>query len=143
MIVTPSILEKAIKIATTAHAGQTDKGGNPYISHPMRLMENVESVDEKIVAVLHDVVEDTEVTFADLEKEGVPQVCIDALKLLTHEKDVPYMDYVKSISSNEIATSVKIADLKDNSDLSRLESITEKDIARVEKYSKALSILQA
>ena len=143
MIVTPSILEKAIKIATTAHAGQTDKGGNPYISHPMRLMENVESVEEKIVAVLHDVVEDTEVSFADLEKEGIPQVCIDALLLLTHDKDVPYMDYVKSISSNEIATSVKIADLKDNSDLSRLESITEKDIARVEKYSKALSILQA
>ena len=143
MQITTDILEKAIKIATTAHAGQTDKGGNPYISHPMRLMENVESVEEKIVAVLHDVIEDTEVTFADLEKEGLPQICIDALKLLTHDKDVPYMNYVKSISSNEIATSVKIADLKDNSDLSRLESITEKDIARVEKYSKALSILQA
>lgn len=143
MRVTQSILEKAIQIATTAHAGQTDKGGNPYISHPMRLMENVESVEEKIVAVLHDVVEDTEVTFADLEKEGLPQICIDALKLLTHDKDVPYMDYVKSISSNEIASSVKIADLKDNSDLSRLESITDKDIARVEKYTKALSILQA
>lgn len=143
MIITVDILDKAIQIATAAHAGQTDKGGNPYISHPMRLMENVESVEQKTVAVLHDVVEDTEVSFSDLEKEGIPQICIDALKLLTHDKDVPYMDYVKSISSNEIATAVKIADLKDNSDLSRLKNITEKDIARVEKYSKALSILQA
>ena len=143
MPITPNILEKAIQIASTAHAGQTDRGGNPYISHPMRLMENVESVEEKIVAVLHDVVEDTAVSFADLEKDGIPQICIDALKLLTHDKDVPYMDYVKSISSNEIATAVKIADLKDNSNLSRLINITEKDIARVEKYSKALSILQA
>lgn len=70
-------------------------------------MENVESVEEEIVAVLHDVVEDTEVSFTDLMEEGIPQVCIDALQLLTHDKEVPYMDYVKSISANMIATSVK------------------------------------
>lgn len=143
MRVTQSILEKAIQIATKAHEGQTDKGGNSYILHPLRLMDNVNSIEEKIVAVLHDVVEDTEVSFADLEREGIPEVCIEALKLLTHAKEVPYMGYIQLISTNEIAKAVKIADLEDNSDLSRLTKVGTKDIERVEKYTKALSILES
>ena len=137
-----NILEKAIQIATKAHDGQTDKGGNAYILHPLRLMKNVNSDEEKIVAILHDVVEDTDITFTDLEEEGIPEVCIEALKLLTHAKEVPYIDYIDLISTNDLARSVKIADLRDNSDLTRLANVSQKDIDRVEKYAKALAILE-
>lgn len=137
-----NILEIAIQIATEAHKGQVDKGGKPYIEHPLRLMHNVDSLEEKIVAVLHDVVEDSDITFSDLERAGVPNVCIEALKLLTHDKNVPYMDYIKQISTNPLARAVKLADLRDNSDLSRLKEVTEKDNERLSKYQSAIEHLE-
>lgn len=142
MITAQNILDEAIRIATKAHEGQTDKGGSSYIHHPLRVMSNVYSMEEKITAVLHDVVEDTNISFYDLEHKGIPKVCIEALRLLTHDKDIPYMDYIKTISPNPIARAVKIADLKDNSDLSRLQNVKQKDIDRVDKYTKALDFLE-
>lgn len=135
------ILENAIYIALVAHKGQEDKGGNDYILHPLRVMRDVDSIDEKIVAILHDVVEDTNYTFGDLKNEGIPQNCIDALVLLTHDKNTSYEDYIKQIKTNELAKAVKLADLKDNSDISRLKTVMEKDKIRLKKYQKAIDVL--
>ena len=131
---------KAMKIAYKVHDGQVDKAGLPYIFHPIHLAEQMDTEEECIVALLHDVVEDTDITFEDLEKE-FSQTVIDALKLLTHDKSVDYMEYVKTIKNNPIARNVKLADLKHNSDMTRLLSVTEKDIERYNKYQKAIQIL--
>ena len=132
--------KKAINIAYNAHMGQIDKFGIPYIFHPMHLAEQMDSEEECIVAILHDVVEDTEITFDQLE-EDFSETVIEALKLLTHDKSVPYNDYIKNLKNNHIAKKVKLADLKHNSDTSRLEHITQKDIIRLKKYKNALKIL--
>ena len=132
--------KKAINIAYNAHMGQTDKFGIPYIFHPMHLAEQMDTEEECIVAILHDVVEDTEITFNQLEEDFSGRV-IEALKLLTHDKSVPYDDYIINLKDNPIAKKVKLADLKHNSDSSRLEHITTKDINRLEKYKNALNIL--
>ncbi len=131
---------KAMKIAYKAHDGQVDKSGVPYIFHPIHLAEQMDTEEECIVALLHDVVEDTNLTFENLKIEFSPKV-IDALKLLTHDKTVDYMEYVKTIKNNPIARNVKLADLKHNSDMTRLLSVTEKDIERYNKYQKAIQIL--
>ncbi|WP_080903353.1 HD domain-containing protein [Parabacteroides sp. Marseille-P3160] len=143
MTITPQHLETAIQIATKAHMGQVDKAGKPYILHPLRIMANVHSTEEKIAAVLHDVIEDTDLDFPDLLSKGIPSEIVDVLRLLTHEEGIDYEDYIKRLSVNTIARAVKIADLKDNSNLSRLPKIGKKDIERVEKYKKALSFLGA
>lgn len=139
MIYTPNT-KKAINIAYNAHMGQIDKFGIPYIFHPMHLAEQMDTEEECIVAILHDVVEDTEITFNQLEEDFSGRV-IEALKLLTHDKSVPYDDYIINLKDNPIAKKVKLADLKHNSDSSRLEHITTKDINRLEKYKNALNIL--
>ena len=139
MIYTPNT-KKAINIAYNAHMGQIDKFGIPYIFHPMHLAEQMDTEEECIVAILHDVVEDTEITFNQLEEDFSGRV-IEALKLLTHDKSVPYDDYIINLKDNPIAKKVKLADLKHNSDSSRLEHITAKDINRLEKYKNALNIL--
>ena len=131
---------KAMIIAYNAHMGQFDKAGVPYIFHPIHLAEQMDTEEECIVALLHDVVEDTEVTFEDLEKE-FSKTIIDAIRLLTHDKSVDYMEYVKNLKNNPIAKKVKLADLRHNSDTTRLLKITEKDIKRVEKYKKAIQLL--
>ena len=131
---------KAIKIAFDAHMGQVDKSGVPYILHPIHLAEQMGTEEECIVALLHDIVEDTEVTFEQLEKEFSKKV-IDALRLLTHDKSVEYMEYVKKIKDNPIARKVKLADLQHNSDSTRLLEMTSKDINRIEKYKKAINFL--
>lgn len=131
---------KAMLIAFNAHYGQYDKSGVPYIYHPIHLAEQMETEPECIVALLHDVVEDTDITFEELEKEFSTEV-IEALKLLTHDKNVPYMDYVEQIKGNQISRKVKLADLCHNSDNSRLDEITEKDRKRNEKYAKAIAFL--
>lgn len=133
-------LEKAIHMAVNAHYNQKDKGGEPYIFHPLRVMDACASLEEKIVAILHDVVEDTDITIEMLRQEFPPQI-IEALKLLTHNPDVPYMDYVASIKKNTIAREVKIADLTDNSNVYRLKEFTDKDIQRLTKYYEALKLL--
>lgn len=132
--------KKAINIAYNAHMGQIDKFGIPYIFHPMHLAEQMDTEEECIVAILHNVVEDTKITFNQLEEDFSGRV-IEALKLLTHDKSVPYDDYIINLKDNPIAKKVKLADLKHNSDSSRLEHITTKDINRLEKYKNALNIL--
>lgn len=131
---------KAIKIAFDAHMGQLDKSGVPYILHPIHLAEQMKTEEECIVALLHNTVEDTGITFEELEKEFSKTV-IDALKLLTHDKSVEYMEYVKKIKDNPIARKVKLADLYHNSDVTRLIEVTGKDINRIEKYKKAINFL--
>lgn len=131
----------AMKIAYEAHHGQTDKNDIPYIYHPIHLAEQMKDEETICVALLHDVVEDTDITFDDLEKNGFTNGIIAALKLLTHDDAEPYLEYVARIKNNEIARQVKIADLRHNSDLSRLDNIDEKVIQRKKKYEKALEIL--
>ena len=134
--------ELALKIATEAHKGQVDKAGVPYINHPLTVASLVETEEEKIVALLHDTIEDTNITEQDLLNYGFSNKIVEAVKLLTHnKKEIPYMEYVTKIKNNELARKVKIADLTHNSDLSRLKEVTEKDIKRYEKYKKALIYL--
>ncbi|WP_311696306.1 HD domain-containing protein [Sneathia sanguinegens] len=133
--------ELALKIATEAHKGQVDKAGVPYINHPLTVASLVDTEEEKIVALLHDTIEDTNITEQDLLNYGFSNKIVEAVKLLTHNKNVPYMVYVAKIKDNELARKVKIADLTHNSDLSRLKEITEKDKKRYEKYQKALLYL--
>lgn len=127
------LTKKAMNIAYDAHHGQYDKGGVPYIFHPMHLAEQMDTEDECIVALLHDVVEDTDVTFEYLENEFSKDV-MDAIRLLTHDKDEDYMEYVKRIKTNEIARKVKMADLKHNSDKTRIGS----DLVKKEKSKGGL-----
>jgi (p)ppGpp synthase/HD superfamily hydrolase len=135
--------KKAIKLCYEAHAGQVDKSGLPYVHHPLHLAEQMDDETSTVAALLHDIVEDTKYTFADLENMGFGDEVLDALRLLTHDDSVPYLDYVREIAKNPVAKKVKLADLTHNSDLSRLDyEPTEKDLERVRKYQKAREILQ-
>ena len=131
----------AYMIANKAHKGQVDKAGKPYILHPLHVMKRVSTENEKIVALLHDVIEDTDCTMEDLRKAGFSETVLEALSLMTHDKAVPYMDYVAKIKENPIARAVKIADLYHNMDLTRIPNPTEKDYERLEKYKAALRYL--
>lgn len=134
--------KKAIKLCFKAHAGQVDKSGLPYAHHPLHLAEQMDDEDSTVAALLHDVIEDTQYTFEDLETMGFGESVIDALKLLTHDDSVPYLDYVRKIRSNPIARKVKLADLAHNSDLTRLDhEPRETDLERLKKYKKAIRIL--
>lgn len=135
------LTKKAMIIAYNSHLEQVDKAGVPYIYHPIHLAEQMDTEIECIVALLHDVVEDSNVTFEQLEKE-FPTEVIDILKLLTHNKDIEYMEYIKEIKQNPIAKKVKITDLLHNSDFSRLNNINPKDIERNNKYIKAIEFLK-
>lgn len=133
--------ELALKIATDAHKGQVDKAGVEYINHPLKVASLVYNEKEKIVALLHDTIEDTYITEQHLIDYGFSNEIIEAVKVLTHSKDVPYMDYIQKIKGNKLARKLKIADLTHDSDLTRLKNITEKDRKRCEKYKKALMYL--
>lgn len=133
-------LLRALFIAARAHKGQRDKGGKPYIFHPLKVSLNVRGKDEKIVALLHDVIEDTSYTIDDLKFLTKDQK--EALLLLTHDKDTPYMIYIEFIKKNKIASRVKLADLDQNMNLNRLKIVTEKDLERLEKYKKARDLLR-
>lgn len=139
-MINTKLTKKAMVIAYNAHMNQFDKAGIPYIFHPIHVAEKMDTENECIVALLHDVVEDTNITFKQLEKE-FPKEVIDALILLTHDKDTDYMDYIKKIKDNYIAKNVKIADIIHNSDETRLDKIKQKDIIRINKYKKALEYL--
>lgn len=133
-----TLIEKCIAFALEAHTGQTDRLGNPYILHPLHLMANVDSEEEQLTAILHDVVEDTDVTMDDLRALGLPESVLTAVALLTHDKEnVSYDDYVKNLKSNPIARAVKLADLRHNMDIRRLPRVTEKDATRMDKYRRA------
>ena len=139
-MINTKLTRKAMIIAYNAHQNQFDKANVPYIYHPIHIAEQMDTELECIVALLHDVVEDTDITFNDLEKD-FPKEVIDLLKILTHDKKIDYIEYIKKVKTNPIATKIKIADLKHNSDITRLENITTTDLKRIEKYKKALEIL--
>ncbi len=134
--------KKAMKLCFDAHKDQKDKSGLPYVFHPFHLAEQMETEDTTVVALLHDVVEDSGYTFADIEEMGFGQTVVDALKLLTHGDDVDYMDYARCIKDNPIAKAVKLADLRHNSDITRLDTVDEKALKRREKYLKAMALLE-
>ena len=136
------LLERAIKLAQKYHEGQFDKGGSPYIEHPLRVMKGVESIEEKIVAVLHDVLEDCDVSKEQLIKEGIPEYLVEKLEILCKGKNEKYFDYIDRIKATKLTINVKLSDLKDNMNLDRLKEVTEKDLKRLEKYKKAKEILQ-
>lgn len=135
------LLEKAILIATAAHSGQKDKGGNAYIGHPKRVASQCKSIDEKIVAVLHDTIEDTDVTAEYLLSEGFPQYIVDALLSVTKRGNEPYDIFVMRAKQNQIGKVVKMNDLLDNMDLSRIINVTEEDTLRLKKYINAIRLL--
>lgn len=137
------LINKAIETAAKAHDGQFDKAGQPYIYHPLRVMLYAEG-DEKVkfTAVLHDVMEDSPITENDLKKEGFDDEIIMALKLLTRSEGQDYFEYVKNLKGNPIAKAVKLADLKDNMDMSRIKEPKERDFLRLEKYKKAKALLE-
>lgn len=128
------MLERAIMLAAKGHEGQLDKGGQPYILHPIRVMLQCETIEEKTVAMLHDLLEDTELTEADLRQAGFPAEIIEAVLLLTKEPGADYMAYIERICENRLAAQVKRADLTDNMDLNRLPGLTRRDFERLEKY---------
>ena len=134
-------LERAIAIAAKAHARQTDKAGQPYILHPLRVMMAVTGSEEKIVAVLHDVVEDTNVTLVVLENEGFTKPVLAAIFAITKTEGEARLDAAKRVVLNPIAKAVKLADLADNMDLTRIANPSEKDLKRMQEYKQVMEIL--
>ena len=141
MIYTP-MTKIALKLCFDAHKDQIDKSGMPYVFHPFHLAEQMADENTTIVALLHDVIEDTEYTLDDLRKFGFAEDVLSAISLMTHADDVPYMEYVVKIKTNPIAKAVKLADLKHNSDMSRLDQITQTDEERAKKYKQAIELLE-
>ncbi len=137
-----NMLEKAIEIAVEAHKGQVDRAGRPYILHPLHLMMQMETEEEMITAVLHDVIEDSDVTLADLAAAGFPEPVRTALALLTHDKTTTsYEAYVAAIKPNPLAQRVKLADLAHNMDIRRPSTLDEKGIVRLKRYGRAWKTL--
>ena len=134
--------KRALKLCFQAHKEQLDKSGMPYVFHPFHLAEQMPDEDCTVVALLHDVMEDTEYGVEDLRSLGFSDAVLTALMLMTHDDDTLYLDYVARLKINPIARTVKLADLKHNSDLTRLSVVTDKDLQRVEKYKKAIQLLE-
>ena len=132
------MLELALSIATEAHRGQFDKAGIDYIEHPIYVASQVDTEEERAVALLHDVIEDSPVSAEELLQAGLPETVVTAVQVLTKKKEQDYQTYLETVKKNPLARVVKLADLKHNSDLSRLSSITEKDRERLKKYKKLL-----
>ena len=137
-----NLLSKAIILAFKAHEGQVDKSGMPYVNHVMRVMTAGRTENEKIVGVLHDVVEDTHWTFDELLAEGFPSHIVDALHCVTKlSDDEPYDEFIERVKTNPLAVAVKINDLTDNMDVRRYKELTEWDIKRLRKYLSAYQVL--
>lgn len=132
------MIKKAYQIAKQAHEGQFDKGGQSYFLHPLAVSEKVQSEDAKIVALLHDVIEDTTVTIEDLQREGFSEEILIAIAVLTKRKGTGYEDYIEKVKKNPLALQVKIADMTHNSDISRIPNPTEKDKQRIDRYKRML-----
>jgi len=132
----------ALKLCFDAHKDQSDKSGLPYVFHPFHLAEQMEDEDTTVVALLHDVVEDTDYTVEDLRSMGFSERVLEAVALMTHDPEVPYMEYVEQIGTNPIAKAVKLADLRHNSDMTRLDTVTPWDEKRAEKYAEAIALLE-
>ena len=136
------LTKRAMKLCFEAHKDQLDKSGMPYVFHPFHLAEQMPDEEKTIAALLHDVIEDTDYTLEDLRSMGFPDQILEALALLTHNDYVPYLDYVAKIKDNTIARTVKLADLRHNSDLSRLNCVDARALSRVEKYRRAIELLE-
>ena len=134
--------KKAMKLCYEAHKDQVDKSGMPYVFHPFHVAEQMTDEATTIVALLHDVVEDTDYTLEDLAAEGFGKDILEAVALMPHEDDVPYLEYVAKLKDNPIARAVKLADLAHNSDLSRIGEVDEETRERLEKYKKAMALLK-
>ena len=130
------LLDKMLVIATNAHAGQFDKGGSPYILHPLKVMHYLRSDDEELMAIAlgHDVIEDTSVTYADLRAAGITERVIEGIRVLTKVPGETYEDYKSRVFGSVDAMRVKMADLRHNTDVRRLKGVTEKDLTRMAKY---------
>lgn len=137
------LIEKALQVALKAHSGQVDRAGVAYILHPLRIMSHMETDPQRIVAILHDVIEDSDHTLEDLQSAGFPAEIVDAVDLLTHRQDDSYEDYVQKIEGHPLARAVKIGDLHDNMRIDRLPNPDEKDLERLMKYKNALALLEA
>jgi len=131
-----STLEKALIIAAQAHSGQKQRNGDPYILHPLRIMHQLNTESEKIAAVLHDVIEDSDLTLSDLQNEGFSEDIIHIVDLLTHYEKDSYTEYIDRLKDHPVARKIKLIDLQDNMDIQRLNSINEKDFKRLERYHK-------
>ena len=136
-----NLLEKAINLACSVHAGQVDKAGKPYILHPLRLMLSCDNDEEMIVSVLHDVVEDGNVKLVELLEQGFSQPIVAAIDCLTRRNNETYEEFIDRIKVNALARKVKVKDIRDNMDLTRLVTVTDKDLSRASKYHKALKQL--
>ena len=134
------LVKKAAAFAAEKHAGQVDRGGHPYIEHPKAVASMLEDEKEKVVAWLHDTVEDTGATVDEIRAEFGDDIA-DAVDKMTRRKGVPYMDYIREIWENRLARDVKMADLRHNMDLSRIGNVSDEDRKRVEKYKKAYDFL--
>ena len=135
------MIDIALAIARKAHAGQVDKAGVDYIQHPLYVASQVKTEQEKAIALLHDVLEDSDITVADLLAYGLSNKVVTAVQTLTKKKGQSYQEYLEKVKSNKLARDVKLADLKHNSDLSRLKSVSDTDRERVEKYKNAIRYL--
>ena len=134
--------KKAIRLMFDLHKEQTDKSGLPYVFHPWHVAESMDDEIAATVALLHDAVEDTDLTLEDVRDAGFPEEVVVALGCMTHDDSVDYMDYVRALAPNAVARKVKLADLRHNADITRLDAPTEKDLARREKYLKAIELLE-
>ncbi|MCB5411505.1 phosphohydrolase [Pseudogemmobacter faecipullorum] len=136
-------LDRAIQIAATAHAGQMDRGGQPYILHPLRVMLGASTADERVVAVLHDVVEDSDWTLEQLRAEGLTDAQASGLQAVTKRDGEDYPDFIDRAGRDPLGRAVKILDLRDNCDLTRIKELSSRDLERLEKYQRALAQLAA
>lgn len=134
--------KKAIRLMFDLHKEQTDKSGLPYVFHPWHVAESMDDEITATVALLHDAVEDTDLTLEGVREAGFPEAVVAALGCMTHDDSVDYMDYVRALAPNAVARKVKLADLRHNADITRLDAPTEKDLARREKYLKAIELLE-
>ena len=139
--VTMATLEAAITLAAEAHKGQTDKAGSPYILHPLRVMFAVTTDDERMAAVMHDVVEDTPFSLDDLRDAGFPEAVVSAVEALSRREGESYDDFVRRAAGNTVARAVKLADIEDNMDVRRLDTVDEKAVSRMKRYHDAWKIL--
>ena len=137
-----NIIEKSLEIALKAYAGQTDKAGETYILHPLRLMARMETEEEKSVALLHDVIEDSDYTAEDLINNGIPTNVVDAVLSLTKQNGENYEKFIERVLKNKLASKIKIVDIEDNINILRLNSINNKDLERIAKYHKAWQTLK-
>ena len=137
-----SMVDLALSIARKAHEGQLDKAGVDYIEHPIYVASQVDTEEEKAVALLHDVIEDTDVTVNDLKEAGFSDEVVLAVSVITKKAGEDYEEYLDRVKQNPIALRVKIADMEHNSDISRIKNPTEKDLKRLEKYKIRLMELR-